>query len=122
MKQSKSSAGFTLLEMMIVLSIIGLLAAIAIPSFVHARQTSQSKACINNLRQIDAAKQQWALDMRRPTNAVPQFSDVSSYLRGPVVCPTAGDGATFDASYELNDVSTKPACKISPGDHLLLEN
>src|SRR5438477_12065760 len=60
-KTSKSS-GFTLVEIMIVVAIIGLLAAIAIPNFVRARTTSQRNACINNLRQIDGAKQQWALE------------------------------------------------------------
>ena len=56
--------GFTLTEIMIVVALIGLLAAIAVPNWVHARTTSQNNACINNLREICGATQQWALDNR----------------------------------------------------------
>jgi prepilin-type N-terminal cleavage/methylation domain-containing protein len=61
--RTSNKAGFTLVEIMIVVAIIGLLAAIAIPNFVKARATSQMNGCINNLRQIDGAKQQALLEL-----------------------------------------------------------
>ena len=107
---------FTLVEIMIVVAIIGLLAAIAIPNFVRARTTAQQNACINNLRQIDSAKQQWGLETRQLTNAVPLDSDVAPYLRSSsltnVLCPSGGPTATFDSSYTLNSLSQAPTCNI----------
>ncbi len=84
MKMTKTNrkAGFTLVEIMIVVAIIGLLAAIAIPNFVKARQTAQTNACINNLRIIDAAKQQWALETGQPSSATPTDTDIDA-VSGP---------------------------------------
>ena len=117
--RTSRKSGFTLVEIMIVVAIIGLLAAIAIPNFVRARTTSQMNACINNLRQIDGAKQQWALETKQSTNATPVITDVSPYLRNSVLCPAAGAATTFTASYTMGDVSTKPLCVILPGTHKL---
>ena len=111
-------AGFTLVEIMIVVAIISLLAVIAIPNFVHARTTSQLNACINNLRQIDDAKQQWALDTRQDTSATPEFSDISGYMKSSVICPAAGSGATFATSYIIRTVAAQPKCRILPATHI----
>src|SRR4051794_4918985 len=103
-------AGFTLVEIMIVVAIIGLLAAIAIPNFVRARTTAQQNACINNLRQLDGAKQQWALENKAAPTATPDITDVAPYLGRGVTgtqptCPSDA-GKTFATSYVMNNLST----------------
>jgi prepilin-type N-terminal cleavage/methylation domain-containing protein len=120
MKSSKMRVkGFTLVEMMIVVALIGLLAAIAIPNWVHARTTSQTNACLNNLRQIFGATQQWALDNRQAPEAPVTPDEILPYLRNAVVCPAGGSAATFGTSYSLTTVTNIPTCRIAPTKHVL---
>src|ERR1700759_5685838 len=100
------SRGFTLVEIMIVVAIIGLLATIAIPNFVRARLKAQASACINNLRQIDGAKQTWALENRASQTTVPVLANIQTYFgRGTqgTAPPCPADTAnSFPTSYALN--------------------
>jgi prepilin-type N-terminal cleavage/methylation domain-containing protein len=120
MKSRKTRAkGFTLVEMMIVVALIGLLAVIAIPNWVHARTTSQNNACISNLREIWGASQQWALDNRKGADATVTPEGILPYLRNAVVCPAGGSAATFGSSYTVTTVATLPVCRIVPTTHVL---
>jgi prepilin-type N-terminal cleavage/methylation domain-containing protein len=113
--QTSRSSAFTLVEIMIVVAIIGLLAAIAIPNFVRARTTSQQNACINNLRQIDGAIQQWALENGKAVSSAVTSGNVAPFLgRGSAgafpKCPSGG-------GYSLTTVSAAPTCSLSTGNN-----
>ena len=107
--------GFALVEIMIVVAIIGLLASIAIPNFVKARTTAQMNACISNLRQVDGAIQQWALDTKQGDTASVTSAEILPYMKNSVVCPSGGK--TFADSYSVTTVQAKPACLKVPGTH-----
>ena len=87
--------------------VIGMLAAIAIPNFVKARNTAQMNACINNLRQIDGAKQMWALEKKREMTDTPTQSEVAAYSKDGqlLICPAGG-------VYTINAVGEAPTCSV----------
>ena len=115
--RTSSNNGFTLVEIMIVVAIIGLLATISIPNYVRASTQSQKNVCINNLRQIDIATQQWAMENTVAVSATVAFPDISSYLKYAVVCPAGG--IAFSDSYLLNGVTNTPTCQKVPSSHIL---
>src|SRR5258708_39643203 len=121
--RTSNKSGFTLVEIMIVVAIIGLLAAIAIPNFVRARTTSQQNACINNLRQVDGAKQQWALEAKADQTITPSLANIQPYLgRGTngtaPTCPADSKNG-FTTSYTINDLQTAPTCIVLSSTHQL---
>ena len=116
MKIRKNTAGFTLVEIMIVVAIIGLLAAIAVPNFAQARQNARRGACINNLRLIDAAKEQFALETNAAPDAAVADADITPYLKGNAIptCPGSGD-------YTAGAMDEVPVCSLAaaPDLHVL---
>ena len=107
---------------MIVVAIIGLLAAIAIPNLVRSRSTSQTNTCIDNIRMLDASKQQWALEHGAVATTIPQATDIQPYLgRGDgelPVCPVDSQ-QSFATSYEMQNCQTSPECRILPTVYVL---
>lgn len=95
---------------------IPLMIAIAVPNFVKARQTAQTHACINNLQQIESAKQQWVLENKKGTNETPTAQDLAPFLSqtfSSLHCPAGG-------TYTINKASELPTCSIQ--NHRLLKD
>src|SRR5690242_16782765 len=112
-KSLKSRRGFTLIEIMIVVLIIGILLAIAVPNFVLARKAARTKACVSNLKQIQSAKEQWAMDNRQAGSAAVAMTDITGtgkYIVTEPKCPSN------NAAYTPGTVDTNPTCTYGSTD------
>ena len=104
----KRDAGFTLLEILIVVGILGLLLAIALPSWTKTREIAQREICIENLQQIETAKQLWAIETNAPKDEEPDEEDLVGldlYLKTMPLCPASGE-------YEFLSVGERATCTI----------
>jgi prepilin-type N-terminal cleavage/methylation domain-containing protein len=111
--KNRRMTGFTLIEIMIVVLIIGILLAIAVPNFVSARETSRKKSCIANLKQIDSAKEQWAMDNSKTTGDAIVQAAVDAFIKsGTPACPSGG-------TYTYGAVGTNPTCNTTVPGHTL---
>ncbi len=104
----KTRKGFTLVEIMIVVAIIGILIAIAVPGFIRARAQARARACQENLTKIDGAKEQWGLETNAAESAAVVFTDLvgaTLYIKRQPVCPSSG-------TYTVGAISVDPTCSI----------
>jgi prepilin-type N-terminal cleavage/methylation domain-containing protein len=107
-------SGFTLTEMMVTVAVVALLAAIAIPSLIKSRNTASRNSCIVNLKTIDGATQQWAMEKKKNSSSAVTITDLQPYLKDAIVpaCPAEG-------IYSVTRVGALPLCSQSAAGHSL---
>jgi prepilin-type N-terminal cleavage/methylation domain-containing protein len=103
------NTGFTLLEIMIVVTIIGTLAAVAMPNVMKARENSRLNTIYSNLRQLDSAKERWALDNRKRTGDPAELEDLLEYIRGGTI------NDVIRETYVPNAVGERPVASLPGG-------
>jgi prepilin-type N-terminal cleavage/methylation domain-containing protein len=116
---NKRRGGFTLVEIMIVVAIIALLAAIAVPGFLRARKRSQATRILNDLRMIDSACDQYAIETNRTTGAAVAITDWTNYLKKGSLLYNSGN-SLLGTSYGAQVVDTIPT--VRPADYTTLSD
>jgi len=103
-----SRPAFTLIEIMIVVALIGILATIAIPNYIHAREQTRMVTCIENLKLIDNSIQQWAIENKKQAGTPVTLADIQPYIKDLPVCPSGS--TSFADSYEITVADASPLC------------
>ena len=109
---AKSHKGFTLVEIMIVVAIIALLAAIAVPGFLRARKRSQASRILNDLRMIDSAVDQYAIETNRTTGSTVAVADWTNYLKKGSLLYNSGN-SLLGSSYGPQTVDSIPQVPVN---------
>ena len=107
--------GFTLIEIMIVVAIIGVILAVALPAFMKSRAQARKQVCIENLSQIESAKQHWGLETGKKDGDVATEADIvgdTKYIKRPVQCPGGG-------TYDFKSIGTTATCSQAADGHVL---
>ena len=107
-KLTTKRGGFTLVEIMIVVAIIALLASIAVPNFLRSRKRSQATQILEDLRQIDSAKDQFAIEFNKKGNDPVVWADVQTYLKAGTRLYTSTGNDLFGNAFTLNNIDTAP--------------
>jgi prepilin-type N-terminal cleavage/methylation domain-containing protein len=115
---SSKRGGFTLVEIMIVVAIIALLAAIAVPNFLRSRKRSQATQVLEDLRQIDSAVDQYAIEYNKPGGAVMDWDKVRLYLKTGTRLETSGGVDILGNAFQINPVDTAPQVSQTTYDAL----
>ena len=111
--KAKKSAGFTLVEIMIVVMIIAIITSIAVPNFLTARETSRTAACIHNLKYIDTRKELFAMSAKLDNGDTVTWADlVPTYMKFQPDCPGGG-------TYTINVIGTNPTCTLAANGHVI---
>lgn len=133
-KKTRNVSAFTIMEIFVIIAVLGILLAIAIPNFVTARSRVHDDMCINNLRQIELAKEQWSIENDKDaSDPAPTPAELDSYVREDIwdetatdytsghglICPQDSNATpTFNTSYTVNAVDTDATCKIKTNHRL----